>query len=383
MFQKQDQNDVTDKAFQGQQSAIFPVKKRVYNDNENSTPQIGTQEYDMESKVAQNNQILEKNYKTHPDQINQNNILLESREQLHSRSMNSPINQTPADMMNNIYAGTKLPNTFAVSYNRETNCPLNIPSTQTNTMEMSKYTNMGYTGPEVNYTKSGLQYGRTETSPMNTLSASQKSNVPVQVTSSTTQPIDISRLCSTNITSSQRYKVEGSAAPQQAHTTFTSSSRTTELQSQNIPSDYVSDVAMSRPSYNSQTMDVDQPLGLGRNMSSFSHLVDRFSSDERLLAGLQNSSSFYTDKGLGTSQLFNKSVASNAAALPMFSQAADMAAIQQCYNQSMQGQRSMYNRQMAGIQNAATIQSDQKASLQTQVQERKKKRKSSKVGEWI
>lgn len=414
IFTKEDQSEGVDNALQqtGLQSAIFPVKKRTYNDNDLS--QINNQRYELEVKTTQKQApillddplnlptTLEKNYKSFSDQSDSNKCLnLDTSETLIGRNTSSPISQLSSQTLdettNNIFSGTKLANSYALSYGRENNCPLNIPNTrsitvtQPNTVEMSKYTNMGYTGPEENYNKSAQQFSHTETSLVNSspVVTSHKPSTPMQVTSTVTQPLsqpmDISRFCSSNISVSQRHKtVEANTnhpTPQQAHSNFTSTSRTADLQSQNLPCGYKSDVTVPRPTYNTPAIDVEQPLGLGRNMSSFSHLVDRYSNDERLLAGLQSSSTFYTDKGLGTSQLFNKPISTNTSTLPMYSQA-DMAAMQQCYSQSIQGSPSIYNRPIAEIQNSNSLQSDQKTNLQIQGQEKKKKKKNSKLGKY-
>lgn len=404
----QEQNEVVERSLQQSgQGAIFPVKKRAYNEGD-VHQSMHSQRFDnllniqqRESHEPQNvpSNTLEKNFDSFSNSTDSPNksLNMENDNSQNAINLDSSNNshslQTSVDTANN--QSTKFQNAYPISYGRETACPLNIPNArnmsavlQPDTVELSKYTNMGYTGPEVNYNKSTLPFSRPESNSINSIPvASQKSIAQLSstVNQPLTQSMEISRFCTSNTSVSQKYKAvevnSSNSAHQQTQNNFNSSSRTTDIQNPNVPCGFKSEVTGSRTTFTSPALDVEQPLALGRNLSSFSHLVDRYNNDERLLAGLQSSSTFYTDKGLGTPQLFNKSMSSNTNTLPMFSQA-DMAAMQQCYNPGIQGSPSLYNRPIPELQNSNTLQSDSKNNLQSQMQEKKKKRKSSKVGEY-
>lgn len=139
------------------QGAMFPVKKRAYNDSDpaqmNRYDSLQTQEYSRDAELnlmvgrqvnMATNQVEEpaKQYvQSIPEQKQQvpNNVQsMENREQ-YPTTGNTDFNAT--------YGGE--------SYN------LNVPSTRQDVdrkIDMSKYTNMGYTGPDANFSRNSPQF---------------------------------------------------------------------------------------------------------------------------------------------------------------------------------------------------------------------------------
>lgn len=136
------------------------------------------------------------------------------------------------------------------------------------------------------------------------------------------------------------------------------------------------EIAIPRPSFSSSSaLGIDQSLMRG-NLANIPHIVDRFPSDERLLSGIQNSS-FYADKGL--SHMFGKSMpttlTSNActSSLTMFTQ-------QMAYrNEQIQQSASnvTYSRPVTELQNPQPIIPQSKSPVsQIDVKKANKKRKT-------
>ncbi|CAH1107566.1 unnamed protein product [Psylliodes chrysocephalus] len=299
-------SETTDEQTKNDKSA-FPVKKRAYNDTE--LPQITNQRYEIDPRLTQ--------------QIELKKISI-TKDKPESKSY---VHQNIPDPKN-----INVPDEFFNKFNNsESNYPLNVPVTQ----DMSKYTNMGYTGPDLNT--------RSQSYPTTSISTSQK---PVTTTYGNPnlafQQID--------------YKGVKTTCSQQSLTNFATSAAKTE------------NIADRLSTYSSSSADV------ARTMASLSHIVDRFNNDERMMANLQNSSSFYADK----SHILNKPLSNSASGLPIFSQA-NMAALQS-YNQSIQASPSaLYNRQLTDFQNQGMLQNDLKNNQQVQSEGKKtKKRKSSK-----
>ncbi|XP_030757445.1 transcription factor SPT20 homolog [Sitophilus oryzae] len=135
------------------------------------------------------------------------------------------------------------------------------------------------------------------------------------------------------------------------------------------------DVSTGRGSnYNSASLDVEQRLNLGRNISNLSNIVDRYSNEQRMMAGLQSSAgAYYSDKNLSTQHMFNKTMSS---ASQIFSQA-NMAGMTS-YSQPMAtSAASIYSRQMNELQ-AHQAQGEIKASsVPAAVPEKKSRKKKS------
>lgn len=366
------------------QSAMFPVKKRAYNEaepaqinqtyeevNRNMQPTQSAQNVDNMHMNARNEESL-KHYihqnipdpkplsvQTNVDSYNKPNTVSPVQQQ----QLSSPIinYSTPSNPYNN-------------NYNNESNYPLNIPSrslasTPDRKLEIGKYTNMGYASSEVNFSRSMPQYGRPELNYARPPSNDQQqppSNQPQQ-------PSEV--LHYSNTGPHMGYKnVEMNPAtsnPQQAHTNYTNS---------NVQTSYKSnEVSIPRPTYNTH-LDMDQPLGLRGNIANLSHIVDRYNNDERMLTGLQPApSQYYSDKGLGGSHMFNKPICTSSSGLPIFNQP-NMGI--QSYNQNMQVPSSaMYNRQMAELQNPMSGDGKNGSGVQQGNEKKSKKRKSTKTGE--
>ncbi|XP_072385619.1 uncharacterized protein dikar [Diabrotica undecimpunctata] len=359
------------------QAAIFPVKKRAYNDNE--ILQISNQKFEIDPRLTQQIE-MKKNQDTPKEKV-------DAKPYVHQnipdpKSLNIPNSE---DFYPKPPAHTsQLPTaqaTSAYNFNTESNYSLNIPnrdrtiaSSQSSKIDMSKYTNMGYTGPDVN-TRSISQLSFPSTSIPATLSQKQASAQPSLVTSAASSSDMSMRYGNPNLALQQMgYKGVESTTPQQAHTNYESSvppnARTEGINERLSQMQNVSNSSMSRSNYSASSVDVS------RTMANLSHIVDRFSNEERVMVGLQNTPSFYGDKGLSSSHILNKPISSNASAMPIFSQG-NMAAIQS-YNQNLQASStSLYNRPMADLQNAGVMQSDLKNNQQIQ-EKKSKKRKSSK-----
>nr|XP_023016568.1 serine/arginine repetitive matrix protein 2-like isoform X2 [Leptinotarsa decemlineata] len=295
------------------------VKKRAYADTE--LPQLSKQRFEIDPRLTQ--QLEQK--RNHQANMEKKQ---ESKPYVH-QNIPDPKASAPVAPARESYPAVS--NAFG-SFGSESNFSLNIPTGRNQVkMDLSQYTNMGYTGPEVQYTRSLQQFSRSD---LNYSSGSQK---PTLTTPSDMQTGDLSMRYGDHL---QQMSYKSTSNPQQARL--------------NSANDNISE----------------------RLTQSLSHMVD-----ERLMAGLQNAGSFYTDKGLGSSaaHIFNKPISTSASALPIFSQS-NMAAAMQSYGQNVQGTTtSMYNRQMTELQNAAVMQNDLKTGQQMQAQEKKsKKRKSSK-----
>lgn len=439
----EEQNQMSEKILQQPpQSAMFPVKKRVYNDNDN---QNNTQRFDIDTRIPQREinrslqmgqqmtleamgqeQLSRQEVKDNPKPYIHQNIpdpkplsvqtsmdsfsgtssTSFSQEQTQQQSLQIQKESTNVRSMS--YNSASMSNPYTSSFSNESNY-LNIPTarslatSQQSKIDMSKYTNMGYSGPDVTFSRPLQQFNRPELNYSRTTvpsSVPQKQQCQPSVGNNQTSILsnDMPGRCGNPVAGALPqlgYKgVELNrpmANPQQAHSNFGAAMHSSNTPSdsvnnrlqqvQEVPSGYKPEVSIPRPTYNTSSIDVEQPLSLGRNISNLSHIVDRFGNDDCIITGLQSSASYYSDKGLGTSHMFNKPISTSTSGLPMFSQA-NVAAMQS-YNQSVQGAGStMYNRQMTELQNPAIIQGDPKGNLQSQpVQEKKtKKRKSSKSG---
>nr|CAH7757125.1 unnamed protein product [Callosobruchus chinensis] len=243
---------------------------------------------------------------------------------------------------------------YAAPFSGDPSYPLNIPSTrniasQQNKIDLSKYTNMGYTGPEINYTRSLQQFAQQTQTTINSV-ISQK---PVPV-------------ASTAISQTSQVARYGNPLQQmtnqRVHTNF-GANLDRLAQVQDVASEYKSD-AVAKSGYGGGTaaMTVEQQLALGAGRE-LAHIVDRLSGEERLMAGTAGG------------HMFNKPTATSASALPIFSQGGGIVAGMQSYGQGGQSTATtMYNRQMAELMQQQQQQSEQQKPT---VQEKKSKRKKS------
>nr|CAH7757126.1 unnamed protein product [Callosobruchus chinensis] len=165
---------------------------------------------------------------------------------------------------------------YAAPFSGDPSYPLNIPSTrniasQQNKIDLSKYTNMGYTGPEINYTRSLQQFAQQTQTTINSV-ISQK---PVPV-------------ASTAISQTSQVARYGNPLQQmtnqRVHTNF-GANLDRLAQVQDVASEYKSD-AVAKSGYGGGTaaMTVEQQLALGAGRE-LAHIVDRLSGEERLMAG--------------------------------------------------------------------------------------------------
>ncbi|KAJ8978280.1 hypothetical protein NQ317_009620 [Molorchus minor] len=348
--QQDDQSKLAEKVLQQQQnaqSAMFPVKKRAYNETDNL--QIDTQRFEIDARLSQRelNKTLHMGQQVNlgsmapQEQLNKQEVLkqyvhqnipdpkplsIQTSMESFTKSSSSPMSQQSqqqlaqiqkevANLRNMSYSATPVSSPYNSSFNSNPNYPLNIPTarTQQNKIDTSNYTNMGYTGTDENY-RSLQQFSRPELNYTRTTvptSLSQKQSIQqtqVIANQNSTFPNDVSdRYSNPNAAVQQMaYKAAELNNPttntQQAHTNFNSAIRSSETITNRVPpgqdisSGYKPDVSIPRPAYNTQSIDVNQTLGLGRNIANLSHIVDRFNNDECMISGLQGSASYYSIK---------------------------------------------------------------------------------------
>ncbi|RZC39452.1 Bromodomain and/or DUF1421 domain containing protein, partial [Asbolus verrucosus] len=401
----QNQNKVSDKLIQ---SAMFPVKKRAYN--EADAAQLNAHRYETELNRnlqqldgqpvqtvnnpmhMQNSRAEEpKKHYIHQNIPDPKPLTVQTDSYNKTQSRVPPVQQVGTQQLSSPIVNYSAPsNPYNNNCRNESNYPLNIPTarnlTSTQNMDrkidITKYTNMGYTSSEVNFSRGVQQYNRLELTYARPPSNDQQpvcSNQPMQQTS------DVPLLY-TNSNPHVGYKnMEMNAVtsnPQQAHKNHTNSSAhssTNRLaQPLDVQSSYKSnEVSIPRPTYNTH-LEMDQPLGLRGNIANLSHIVDRYNNEERMLSSLQPpASQYYRDKGLGAPHMFNKPISTSSSGLPICNQF-NMG--MQSYNQNMQATTSsMYNRQMTEFQSPSMTNEAKNARDAQQVMENKpKKRKSSK-----
>lgn len=156
----------------------------------------------------------------------------------------------------------------------------------------------------------------------------------------------------------------------------------------NVPSHQIAARSNETSNYGN-TLGMQQSLDLRGNLGNLSHIVDRYSTDDRMLP-----SSYYGDKtGLAGANMFSKPSATNASSknrvlswnifslkcialflgLPVFSQSN----VSMPYGHEMQtAAGTMYNRQMTELQNV-------EKSSPAQTDKKTKRRKNAKNGEFI
>ncbi|KRT81204.1 hypothetical protein AMK59_5892, partial [Oryctes borbonicus] len=390
------------------QSAMFPVKKRAYNENEAAS---SPGRYDLQQQKSQQEQFvrnMDMNLMIgrHDLEQNQNSqhslspVSVESpKPYVHQNIAEQPqtpqsigereVNQSEENQnsaQNNSYLA-------ASNYNFNSNVgyPLNIPSTRAldtdRTIDMTKYTNMGYTGGDIGfqrtspYTRTDLNFARSTptTTPIQSLPQTSATNNNKNLPS----PNLVMRYSNPNV----NYKQMNAATVVNSNMTSSQLStlnRTNILQTVQSTSEAMVnrlsqplDVSgMPRPNYNTSSLEMDQSLNLRGNIGNLSHIVDRFPSDDRML-GLQSSAqAFYPEKTLAPAHMLSKPIATSASALPMFTQPN----ITIPYRDNMQQvNNSLYGRQMTELQNANVLQQEKPVSM-PQVQEKKtKKRKTNKT----
>nr|CAI5862232.1 unnamed protein product [Callosobruchus analis] len=242
---------------------------------------------------------------------------------------------------------------YAAPFSGDPSYPLNIPSTrnmasQQSKIDLSKYTNMGYTGPDINYTRSLQQFAQQTQTTINSVMSQKPSSV-----------------ASTAISQASSVARYGNPLQQmtnqRVHSNF-GANLDRLAQVQDVANDFKSD-AVAKASYGggATAMSVEQQLSLGAGRE-LAHIVDRLSGEERLMAGTAGS------------HMFNKAIATSASALPIFSQGGGIVAGMQSYQGGQSTATTMYNRQMAELMQQQQQQTEQQKST---VQEKKSKRKKS------
>ncbi|XP_076272588.1 CECR2 histone acetyl-lysine reader dikar isoform X2 [Rhynchophorus ferrugineus] len=260
------------------------------------------------------------------------------------------------NLQNMPYSTAPQSNPYTANFNSREAYTLNIPSTRTiqqhqSKLDMSKFTNMGYTGPDVNFSRAlQHQYDRTDLNYTRTTVPSAISQ-PSQLLSS--QPLSSSQQSSVNSTTISTHNKQQSNQPninsyQGSRSVDTVAERLTAQVQQDVQGGYKPDMTATRANYNSSSLEMEQRLNLGRNISN---IVGRYSNEQRMM-GLQSSSNpYYTDKGLGTSHMFNKTIPSTS---QIFSQA-NMTGLNS-FAQSISTSASIYSRQINELQAQAQVQ---------------------------
>ncbi|XP_050294423.1 protein split ends-like isoform X2 [Anthonomus grandis grandis] len=298
---------------------------------------------------------------------------------------------------------------YTANFNTRDAYPLNVsaarslPSPHQQKLDMSKFTNMGYSGPEVNFSRAlQQQYSRAELANYTRTTVQSAISQASQLLNSHSSLTSTSQPSASSVSSLPGYQ-KTATNQQQAHgATYHQSGRAVDSVAERLAAQVQQEAAGykqdGRSSYNSTPIDLEQALGISR--SNISNIVDRYGNEQRMMAaaGLQSAATnpYYTDKGLGTtSHMFNKQ---------LFGQGNAMAAAmgygqQQAQSQQVQSQsqsavaaaaaQSLYGRQMAAElqaqMSAADVKSGVSAGQQQQqqqvVSERKpKKKKSSSKG---
>ncbi|VEN56377.1 unnamed protein product, partial [Callosobruchus maculatus] len=165
---------------------------------------------------------------------------------------------------------------YAAPFSGDPSYPLNIPSTrniaaQQSKIDLSKYTNMGYTGPDINYTRSLQQFAQQTQTTINSV-ISQK-------------PTSVASTAISQASSVARYgNPLQQMTNQRVHTNF-GANLDRLAQVQDVANEYKAD-AVPKSSYGGGTagMTVEQQLALGAGRE-LAHIVDRLSGEERLMAG--------------------------------------------------------------------------------------------------
>ncbi|EFA00137.2 uncharacterized protein dikar [Tribolium castaneum] len=379
----QNQNKVNEKMVQ---SAMFPVKKRAYNESDSAQMSHRYEE------VNRNIQPMEGQNTQNVDTMHMNAREESMKHYIHQnipdpKPLTVQTNVSPQQQLASPIINYSTPSNPYNNYSNESNYPLNILSRSLAStpgierkLDIGKYTNMGYSGPEVNFPRGMQQYSRSELS-----YARPPSNDQQPVSNQGQQPSEV--LHYSNASPHMGYKnVDMNAAtsnPQQAHTNYTNTSVHSNPnrlgQPLDVQSSYKSnEVSIPRPTYNTH-IDMDQPLGLRGNIANLSHIVDRYNNDERMLTGLQPAASqYYGDKGLGGPHMFNKPICTSSSGLPIFNQPNMI----QSYNQNMQvPTSSMYNRQMTELQNPMSGEAKNANVAQQGSEKKSKKRKSAKTAQ--
>lgn len=130
------------------------------------------------------------------------------------------------------------------------------------------------------------------------------------------------------------------------------------------------------PSYGNPVLDVEQSLGLRGSLANLSHIMDRFSAEDRMLSSLQSgASSYYSDKKLSGAHMFSKGIVTSSSNLPIFSQPNMVMS----YNHDMQA--TAYNRQIAELQNQSLVTNEKSTAQVQQDTKKSKRRKTTKTGE--
>lgn len=303
-----------------QTSNSYPVKKRAYNEIEQTTQRTYEETHNAQNYPSRDP----------PKYIHQNIPEPRLSSQVHATQQipqqipqqQNALNQfTPSSYNYPPESGHQYP-------------PLNIPSAGRSTLnpmgsldesrkiDMSKYTNMGYTGPDIN-----LHLQRTHHYKQPTAAA------PSQADSLQQQQ---QRYRDTNVLNMNNYKAPAGAglAAQGAQT-----------QGNEPANSFKADVGISRPTYHgtSGQLEMDQSLSL----RGLTHIVDRYPNEESRMLGLQGNPppSYYSDKNLSSQHMFaGKAIATSASTLPMFSQSSTMSPY------GMQTHPNMYQRQMTDLQ---------------------------------
>nr|XP_022918897.1 uncharacterized protein LOC111427538 isoform X1 [Onthophagus taurus] len=366
-----------DKITLEKQPVACPVKKRAFEGMQND---YNSQRQDVNVLVDSSNTSNSPVHSVSPvnEMTKYQNVAPETMQNDNIPSIDITESSDSNSSQRNTYNATSSP----YNYNTEMNYGLTIPSTRSiesdRSIDMTKFTNMGYVEPDVGYQRStynprnDVNYQRsTENIPQNNPPTNQNLslrynepdllNMGYKQMNPQNSQIGVQNMNRSNILQPVRSTADNTSRLSQP-LDVTSGYKQTEM---SIP----------RPNYNSSTIDIDQALGL-RNLSNLTQIVDgRYPGEDRML-GLQSSGqTFYSDKNIAGSHMLGKpTISTTASTLPMFSQPN----ITIPYS-TMQASNPIYSRQMAEMQ-TVNMMSQEKQATTVALQEKKtKKRKTPKT----
>lgn len=398
---------------------VFPVKKRLYNEETNLSQEKTQQEVlgafanksDEEGLDSQLNLNINQELSQESEDIREKPFIQDIQEteastnfsKTENRDFNLPLNKT-FDNVKIFKENQQSQNIQNISPNVRMNYPQNPQEIIQNTFEPTRNVEANQREEKADENKFDIKLamGYLNAASVDLSRTTQFQNVnygkPTSTEVSSTQPTQLQNENLSNL--SMRYSdsrlnhpvaYTSRSEPQnlpvsRSDILLNQPSRVTEsTSSRNMGVDMTggsfksSEIAIPRPSFSTNTtLGMDQSLMRG-NLTNIPHIVDRFSSEDRILSGLQNSS-FYTDKSL--SHMFGKSIpttlTSNActSSLNMFTQ-------QMAYRGDLQQSTSnvSYNRQVAELQNPQSMLPQSKSPVSQPDSKKGSKKRKAKATE--
>lgn len=332
---------------------MFPVKKRAYNENESPDLPLVINRQDMGDANSQ--------HSLSPASVDSPKAYVQEQRQTTTQTNAGESNQDDKFMP-------------SANYNFNSDVySLNIPTARPldgdRTIDMTKYTNMGYTGAEITFQRSRTDLNFPRSTPT---TAPIQSISPQTSTNSNNQNIPSPNLVMRySDPPMMTYKqMNSNAAPLNRNILQTVRSTNETLTNRLAAQPLDVSGGYKSGNYNATSLDI----------GNISHIVDRFPSDDRMLGLQSGGQAFYPEKTLATAHMLSKPIATSSSGLPMFTQPN----ITIPYRENMQVNSSLYGRQMELQSSNVLPPQQEKAVSLPQVSEKKtKKRKSAKTGLFI